>query len=548
MKQNILLPLAALFSLCVTATEAPQKAPFKILYDNDLTNILGCPTPTKTKFQPFQEDELRASVAETASTGIDVHLLQPGLGWVPLWPSKVVPISDHLAFLRKVGRKPDSLETYAAQGGDVIQVFIEACRASKLKPFISMRMSDQHNIMRGNSEPDPAKRELAMSEFQFFADHPEWRMKNYAFDWAFKQVRDHRIALLREICENYDIGGLELDFMRAYSFFDTKKTPLEERLTIMSNFVSQVRKLLDRTTRNGKHRWLCVRIPGYPEAYDEAGIDLKAFCRAGVEMVNVSGHFFTDQQLEIAAIRRHLPPQVALYDEMQFVTAIGTTPVSDVPGGMVKAIYRRTTEAQYFTTAALAYEQGADGVSVFNFQYYRGTFSKSDVDGKSYEPPFGIFAHLADRNWLSSQAQNFFLGYQWDTPHRANRPFYTNGFEHDHAQCIPHPSVTGEAQALTLDLVAPIGGWRRDGRLRIQGRNSLRDSQWKALFDGTELKPTANVADFPPSPYDTAIGTPDCYRAWAVPQKLLKAGECHVDITLLRGDTVQLFYADISFP
>ena len=37
-------------------------------------------------------------------------------------------------------------------------------------------------------------------------------------------------------------------------------------------------------------------------------------------MVNASG-LITDQQLEIAAIRRHLPPHGALYAEMQFVTA-----------------------------------------------------------------------------------------------------------------------------------------------------------------------------------------------------------------------------------
>ena len=472
-------------------------------------------------------------------------MLQPGLGWVPLWPSKVVPIAEHLAYLKRAGRPSrDSLETYVAQGGDVIRVFLDECHARNLVPFISMRMNDMHHIMRGNSEPDPAKREAAMAEFQFFADHPEWRLgdsypskgSRAVLDWANKPVRDHRIAILREVCENYDIDGLELDFMRAYVYFNPKRTPLAERRAIMTDFVRQVRQLLDRTARGGKHRWLCVRIPGYGVSYDEAGIDLAAFCHSGVEMVNVSGHYFTDQQLEIAMIRRQVPPHVAIYAEMQFVTAIGTAPVSAVPGGMQRAVNRRTTDAQFYTTAALAYARGADGVSAFNFQYYRGTYSKNDVDGKSLEPPFGIFAHLADRKWLAAQPQNFFLGYQWDTPHRPGRPFYL------------HPAKVGQPQTLTYDLVAPAGGWRGPARLRIQARNSLGDSQWKAAFNGVELAPSDNVAEFPPAPYDTAIGKPEDYRAWTIPVELLQEGANRVDVTLLHGTTAQLFYSDISFP
>ena len=32
-------------------------------------------------------------------------------------------------------------------------------------------------------------------------------------NWAFPEVREHKLAFIREICEKYDIAGLELDFM-----------------------------------------------------------------------------------------------------------------------------------------------------------------------------------------------------------------------------------------------------------------------------------------------------------------------------------------------
>ena len=56
-----------------------------------MTNILTCPFETATN----AKEGVYESVDETANTGVDVHMLQPGLGWVPTWPSRHRPMKDH---------------------------------------------------------------------------------------------------------------------------------------------------------------------------------------------------------------------------------------------------------------------------------------------------------------------------------------------------------------------------------------------------------------------------------------------------------------------
>jgi len=533
-----------LMAVETAATKDVPKAPFHLLYSNDLTNILSCPSPYYSAGKPFDASLLRASVDETANTGIQVHLLQPGLGWVPWWQSKIYPMSEHLAFLAKTGQKPNGFDLYVAHGGDVIKVFVDECRAKNLVPFISMRMNDVHHIFRGWTEPDPAQREKAMSEFKYFVDHPDYRLgpdypdkrMRYAFDWAHPEVRDYKLSLIREICENYNIDGLELDFLRSYNYFNPNHTPLTERRAIMADFIGKVRDVLNKTAKPGQHRWLCVRIPGYPEMYDDAGIDLKAFAAAGVDMVNASSYYYTDQQLDIGQIRQQLPPRVALYDEMHYVTAIGPLIPSPTHSNLSPVTQRRTTDEQFDTTAHLAYARGADGISTFNFQYYRGTFNKKDVEGPASEPPFHIFQHLADPDWLARQPQDYFAGYIWDSPHRAGRPFYL------------HPSKPGELQEIDLDMVPPTGGWKAGGRLRIQGRGTLGDSQWKVTLNGTELPPTKDVSEPYPNPYPVALGAPEDYRAFLVSASLLHEGINRIVVTMIQGAPIQLFYMDIGMP
>ena len=83
-----------------------MSTPYRVLFSNDTTNILTCKSPYnehgcmgidpqtgKQSFRScsFDATKLEATVDETASIGVDVHMLQPGLGWVPWWKSRHYP-------------------------------------------------------------------------------------------------------------------------------------------------------------------------------------------------------------------------------------------------------------------------------------------------------------------------------------------------------------------------------------------------------------------------------------------------------------------------
>ena len=82
-----------------------------------------------------------------------------------------------------------------------------------------------------------------------------------------------------------------------------------------------------------------------------------------------------------------LAPDVPLYLEMTHTSMTGRA-----LGGSGTQPYCRTVDEQFYTTAHLARQQGATGVSLFNFVYYR--HHKSEELGPFNEPPFHVLPRL----------------------------------------------------------------------------------------------------------------------------------------------------------
>jgi len=507
---------AVLFAAgCRSLSAAQRKPPFRVLYSNDTTNIVSCVSPWHKKREPFRPQMLEATVDEAA--GVDAHLLQPGLGWIPWWKSKVYPAEEHYRWVEKqFGTKPDSFGKYVLDGGDIVRVFIDRCRAKGRSPFISLRMNDAHHLEKPGS--------VWIS--RFVAGHPEYRLgpdvtrgEQRVLNWAVPEVRAHKLALIRELCENYDFEGGEMDFMRFYSFFQLDKTTSAQRRDIMTGFVRDVRAAL------GPRRWLCARVPCQLVAHDPLGIDLPAMVGTGLDMVNLSASYFTVQQTDLAAIRK-LVPHAAVYLELCHSIWNGSKP----PG--VTAYdsfpFRRATAEQMQTAAHLAYEQGADGVSLFNFVYYREHGGPGR--GPFNEPPFEVLKRLGDRAWLARQPQHWFLAPNWRHPYTKEYP-------------LPRKMVVGETEVFTLDLAPHQKG---GGRLRIQGESSLGESRWHARLNGVELVPTNDLSEPFPNPYPPMLGKPDELRAWTVPAGLLRDGLNRVEFTLQTASPTRLAYFDLA--
>ncbi len=455
--------------------EPTTKAPFKVLYSNDTTNITSCVSPWHKAGEPFRIKMLEASVDEVAGK-VDAHFLQPGLGIVPMWPSKVLPLEPHYAWIKqRYGQEPDSFGKYVLAGGDVVQAFVDRCRTTKQAAFISFRLNDAHHKEFANPKPgDKPGTSIGMSVTRHYVEHPEFILKpgstrgaDLVQNWAFAEVREQKLALITELCENYDLDGFELDFMRFYSFFDEARTPAEQRRSIMTGFVRQVRAVLDRTMRDQRRRWLCVRVPCLIKGLEALGIDLAAVVAAGVDMVTASASYFTTQEMDLAAIRAQRKG-AALYVELCHSIANG----SKLTPGYDTFSFRRATKEQLQTTAHLAYARGADGVSLFNFAYYREHGGPGR--GPFAEPPFEVLPSLGDPGWLARQPQHFFVAEGW------NNPFVRP----------PHPAAPTGGRADAQAYTRPYTASRRlDQELQDQGSSRDLNSepnlepplQWQAV-------------------------------------------------------------------
>ncbi|NOZ22424.1 MAG: hypothetical protein GXP25_15190, partial [Planctomycetes bacterium] len=482
--------------------EPPSRspAPFRVLYSNDTVNVVSCARPEKIEAgfeseaergEPFRPEMLEAGVDEAGAA--DAHMLQPGNGWVPWWRSKVYPADAHYRwFMKKTGLPVDSIGKYMMGGGDLVQVFVNRCRQRGIAPFVSLRMNDYHgsehadflvDLISGGAMPKGYTfggiHRAAQS--RFYLEHPQYRigadpeayvncadrlayiremgtrytLRNVrVFNWAIPEVRDHKFAFIKELCEGYDIDGLELDFMRHFRYFRPEETTREKRVKIMTGFVAGVRRLLDRTAKPAQKRWLCVRVPFRLAAHDPMGIDLRMWVDAGVDMVNLSCHYTTAQQSDLPAVCRMIP-DAAVYLELTYTNLRYGEP----------SIHRKMSDEQFCTAAHLACARGAAGVSFFNFAYYR------QIGATTCEPPFHVLDRVKAPAWLARQPQHYFMTSGSNAPPVPNPPFPTG-------ELTPERPMT-----FTMDMAPPTGGWQTDGRLRIQSSQPLGDCEPAVAFN-----------------------------------------------------------------
>ncbi len=532
--QTTVAVLAAAPFASAQAQAARAKAPFRVIYSNDTTNITSCVSPFHKARESFRPAMLEATVDEVAGR-VDAHFLQPGLGMVPMWPSKVAPLEPHYAWIKeRFGVGPDSFGNFVMRGGDIVKIFVDRCRATQQAPFISFRLNDAHHKEFANPKPgDKPGGSIGMSVTRHYVEHPEYLFNKDAKkgaelvqNWVHEDVRNQKLALITELCENYDLDGLELDYMRFYNFFEVEKTTLEQRCGIMTGFVKQVREVLDRTQRDGKRRWLCARVPCLVKGLDALGLDLRAMVAAGVDMVNLSASYFTTQNMELAAIRAQLPETAALYVEMCHSVANGARVVP----GYDTFTFRRATQEQMQTTAHLAYARGADGVSFFNFAYYREHGGPGR--GPFAEPPFEVLNKVGETKELAKKPQHWFLATGWNNPYV--RP-----------PVLPRGLKEGNKTSFELDMAPPSSGWQGIGRLRLQADATLEGRILQARCNGTALAAVEDVSEPFENPYPSLLGKPETMRAWVVPAALLKDGLNTLEFSHQAGKPVTLEYMDL---
>lgn len=218
---------------------------------------------------------------------------------------------------------------------------------------------------------------------------------------------------------------------------------------------------------------------------------------------------------------RALAPDAALYLEMTHCT--GNHPYWHKEKLYGTSAWPRTSDAQFYTTAHLAYERGADGLSFFNFVYYR-----DHAVAPVREPPFQVLARMTNREWLAEQSQDYFL---------AKGSYYSQ---------LPVQLAQGKAYVLEMDLAPPKRPRSASARLRVHTAAPVAGARVHVTVNGTSLEPTADVSAFYGNPYDGMISPPDCRLAWSCPTACLKDGLNHLALQCDSPQGIRVIFVDLA--
>ena len=244
---------------------------------------------------------------------------------------------------------------------------------------------------------------------------------------------------------------------------------------------------------------------------------------AGVDMFNLSGWFHTNQRTDIAVARRLLP-EAAIYHEMTHSTG-------NYPHFTPKTEYGcygdpRPSDHQLYTTARLAHAHGADGISLFNFVYYRAGIH---YDIPVMEPPFHVLPRLNDTAFLARQHQYYMV---------AGGTCY---FRQVPRQISPGDTETFQMDMLKMD--ASLAG----ARLRVHTLGPRTDGQGlQVTFNGHPLEPTDDVSRFFGNPSDGMISPKGHRYAWDLPTDLIADGLNEIAVT--SPQAVKIVYIDCGAP
>jgi hypothetical protein len=253
---------------------------------------------------------------------------------------------------------------FLAAGIDPLRTMIEFMHANNKECFWSMRMNDTHD---GGRKPETQGPVLFRNN-PLKQSHPEWLMGRpdekpsrpswSAVNYGVAEIRDLAFRFFEEVCQDYDVDGVEMDFFRHPVFFkattDRKSVTQLER-DQMTELMACIRKMTDAAGRKrGRPILVAVRVPDSAEYCKAIGLDIEKWLADDlIDILVMSGYFqINDWEYSVALAKKYGVKVYASLDESRV-----TDPI---------AMQRRKTDMAYRGRALNALDAGMDGVYLFN--------------------------------------------------------------------------------------------------------------------------------------------------------------------------------------
>ena len=190
----------------------------------------------------------------------------------------------------------------------------------------------------------------------------------WQWDYLEPELRDSAVALLSEAYMDYDVDGVELDFMRHPCFFP--KAKVGEGTEALSLLIRRLRDLADKAARKkGRPQGLAVRLPSHEPACAEVGLDWRTWVKQGwIDVLTASCFMSAEHEADLA------PFVTGCRDSGTRVhwcieSAAGLPNVEHRDTLVYGGAPTGPSAAHYRAMALGAYEQGVDGLYFFNFNF-----------------------------------------------------------------------------------------------------------------------------------------------------------------------------------
>lgn len=286
---------------------------------------------------------------------------------------------------------------YVEAGLDPLKVMAEFAHANKMEVFWSLRMNDTHDgAVRDSYGP------LMFDENKFKREHPEYLLgirptnkerhlwsENVwsAYNYAIPEVREFVLRVIEEVCQNYDVDGVELDFFRHLAFFKSTvngQKATGEEIGAMSDLIRRVRRLTEEEgMKRGRPFLMMVKVPDSVEYALAVGLDIDGWLKNGwIDMLVTTGYYRLNAwEYSVALGHKYGVPVYPSLDDAR---------VGD------EASTKLRQSALCFRGRAMeAWGAGADGVYLFNFV-------------NVFRPEHPIWRELGDPGALNTMNKDYF--------------------------------------------------------------------------------------------------------------------------------------------
>jgi hypothetical protein len=256
------------------------------------------------------------------------------------YPSKILPANLQY-------------QKWLQQGKDPLPIVIESSKKKGIEAFYSFRINDSGLGGAGTVLPSEGWIKWSMIEKNphWGQPSPFWPSPFHHYNFAVPEVREYKLAIIREVVENYDFDGIEIDWRCGYGCLPFyHKWENREHLT---EFMCSIREMLqERARKRGRPFLLAVRVPENIEGCHYDGIHVERWVEENLVDILVLGCKNFDVDLDAFKCLT-AGTHIKLYPSMDdHHRASG---------------YEQPSIELYRGVASTFMQQGADGIYAFNW-------------------------------------------------------------------------------------------------------------------------------------------------------------------------------------